>query len=206
MSVARGTVRARSKGVAVAQRAREQPLPLSSSVAAGGVLVRQGEPYGGAWTLVSGAFLAICVDDDGRVFAPDVFGSGDVVGGIDGRGSPWTLRALRRTVITPATALDVSRFAERHRVRVAAVACDLAWLDVAMRLERRIEDIAERFGHPSPGGISIDLGLRQEDLAALVGSSRESVNRALATSRRVRRIARGRYLLRPDLEPSRSDR
>ena len=186
----------------MAQRAPEQPLSLSPSLGAGGVLVRQGEPSGGAWLIVSGAFLATCVDHDGRVFAPDVFGSGDVVGGTDGRGSPWTLRALRRTVISPASALDVNRFAERHRMRVAAVACDLAWLGVATRLERRIEDLAERFGRPTPGGVSIDLGLRQEDLAALVGSSRESVNRALACSRRVRRIARGRYLLRTDLEAS----
>jgi CRP-like cAMP-binding protein len=202
VSVPRDTVRARSKGVAMAQRAPEQPLSLSSTIMAGGVLVRQGETCGRAWVVVSGGFLATCVDDDGRVFAPDVFGADDVVGGSDGRGSPWTLRALRRTVITPATALDVNRFAERHRVRVAAIACDLAWLDVATRLERRIEDLGERFGHPAPGGVSIDLGLRQEDLAALVGSSRESVNRALASSRRVRRIARGRYLLRPDFEPS----
>ena len=89
---------------------------------------------------------------------------------------------------------------------MAEVACDLAWLDVATRLERRIEDLAERFGHPTPGGVSIEVGLRQEDLAALVGSSRESVNRALASSRRVRRLARGRYLLRPNLEARLADR
>jgi CRP/FNR family transcriptional regulator, cyclic AMP receptor protein len=190
----------------MAQRAPEQPLPLSSAVAAGALLVRQGDASARAWIVVSGGFLATCVDDNGRVFAPDVFGPGDVVGGIDGGGSPWTLRALRRTVIAPATAPDVNRFAERHRVRVATIACDLAWLDVATRLERRIEDLAGRFGRPAPGGVSIDLGLRQEDLAALVGSSRESVNRALATSRRVRRVARGRYLLRPDLESGRAGR
>jgi hypothetical protein len=32
------------------------------------------------------------------------------------------------------------------------------------------------------------------------------VNRALASSRRVRRLARGRYLLRPGLEASHADR
>jgi len=189
----------------MAQLAPEQPLPLSSTVAAGSVLVRQGDACSRAWVVVSGGFLATCVNGEGRVFAPDVFGSGDVVGGTDDRGSPWTLRALRRTVIAPATALELNRFTERHRIRVVAVACDLAWLHVATRLERRVEDLAERFGHPTPGGVSIDLGLRQEDLAALVGSSRESVNRALASSRRVRRLARGRYLLRPNLEASRSD-
>jgi CRP-like cAMP-binding protein len=86
--------------------------------------------------------------------------------------------------------------------RSAELACDLAWLDVAGRLERRLDDLASRFGRAVDGGVLIDLFLTQSDLAALVGASREHVNRALGSlerSGRIRRGTRGRYVARPSL-------
>jgi CRP-like cAMP-binding protein len=53
-------------------------------------------------------------------------------------------------------------------------------LPVAGRLLDLLRELASTFGRPAPGGRRIDLPLRQEDLASMVGATRESVNRAMA--------------------------
>jgi CRP/FNR family transcriptional regulator, cyclic AMP receptor protein len=40
--------------------------------------------------------------------------------------------------------------------------------------------VADRFGHTESGGIRVTHDLTQEELAQLVGASRETVNKALA--------------------------
>jgi CRP-like cAMP-binding protein len=52
------------------------------------------------------------------------------------------------------------------------------------RLAAVLLDLAERFGCRTDRGIEVDLDLTQADLAALVGASRETVNRLLAGFRR----------------------
>jgi CRP/FNR family transcriptional regulator len=41
-------------------------------------------------------------------------------------------------------------------------------------------DLSERFGTPSDDGLHVSHDLTQEELAQLVGASRETVNKALA--------------------------
>jgi CRP/FNR family cyclic AMP-dependent transcriptional regulator len=53
-------------------------------------------------------------------------------------------------------------------------------LPVAGRLLDLLRELASKFGRPAPGGRRVDLPLRQEDLASMVGATRESVNRAMA--------------------------
>jgi CRP/FNR family transcriptional regulator len=70
---------------------------------------------------------------------------------------------------------------------------------VPQRLATVLSELADRFGRPASGGIRIDLPLPQEALAAMVGATRESVNRALASLQAdgvIRRTGRG-YVLDP---------
>jgi CRP-like cAMP-binding protein len=55
--------------------------------------------------------------------------------------------------------------------------------DVPVRLAITLLDLADRFGCRTEEGIQVDLALSQADLAGLVGSSRETVNRSLTTFR-----------------------
>jgi len=87
----------------------------------------------------------------------------------------------------------------RRLDRLTRFARELAWLDVPERVDRRLSDLADRFGRPGPGGTSVAIRLTQDDLAALCGTSRESANRALRALRerdRVCVLGRGRYLVR----------
>ena len=174
------------------------PLPLTLVVARGRVLVRQGEPCETICIIESGALMATTVTGDGRTLALDVLGPGDTFGGPEGVLSAITVRAMRICRVRPAGNAETSRLLAVRADRALALACDLAWLDVSDRVERRLNDLAERFGRPVPGGIRIAIRLSQEDLAALAGTTRESVNRAVRAMQREGRLeteARGRYLM-----------
>jgi CRP/FNR family transcriptional regulator, cyclic AMP receptor protein len=60
------------------------------------------------------------------------------------------------------------------------------------RVARRLVDLAERFGEPTPEGTRVDLPLSQEELASWCASSREATAKALRTLREVGAIATGR--------------
>jgi CRP-like cAMP-binding protein len=57
---------------------------------------------------------------------------------------------------------------------------DLVFSDVPGRVAKALLDLANRFGEPTSDGIRVAHDLTQEELAQLVGASRETVNKALA--------------------------
>ncbi len=58
---------------------------------------------------------------------------------------------------------------------------DLVFSDVPGRVAKALLDLADRFGHPGVDGtIHVPHDLTQEELAQLVGASRETVNKSLA--------------------------
>jgi CRP/FNR family transcriptional regulator, cyclic AMP receptor protein len=56
---------------------------------------------------------------------------------------------------------------------------DLVVLDVYGRVAKKLLDLAQEHGVHSEDGTRIDLRLTQQDLASMVGASRESVNKVL---------------------------
>lgn len=68
-----------------------------------------------------------------------------------------------------------------HRLRQANEAmADLVFSDVPGRVAKALLDLSRRFGHTEPDGLHVHHDLTQEELAQLVGASRETVNKALA--------------------------
>jgi CRP-like cAMP-binding protein len=57
---------------------------------------------------------------------------------------------------------------------------DLIFTDVPGRVAKALLSLADRFGTAGDAGLVVDHGLTQEELAQLVGASRETVNKALA--------------------------
>lgn len=57
---------------------------------------------------------------------------------------------------------------------------DLVFTDVPGRVAKALLDLSRRFGQPAGDGILVAHDLTQEELAQLVGASRETVNKALA--------------------------
>jgi CRP/FNR family cyclic AMP-dependent transcriptional regulator len=69
--------------------------------------------------------------------------------------------------------------AQRLRRTNSALA-DLVFSDVPGRVAKALLDLAERFGERSGDGVRVAHDLTQEELAQLVGASRETVNKSLA--------------------------
>ncbi|MDR1428607.1 MAG: Crp/Fnr family transcriptional regulator [Bifidobacteriaceae bacterium] len=68
-----------------------------------------------------------------------------------------------------------------HRLRrTNEIIGDLVFCDVPGRVARTILDLASRFGTPQGRGTYVRHDLTQEELAQLVGASRETVNKALS--------------------------
>ncbi|GAB3675732.1 Crp/Fnr family transcriptional regulator [Angustibacter aerolatus] len=57
---------------------------------------------------------------------------------------------------------------------------DLVFSDVPGRVAKALLDLSTRFGRPADDGVLVAHELTQEELAQLVGASRETVNKALA--------------------------
>ena len=57
---------------------------------------------------------------------------------------------------------------------------DLVFTDVPGRVAKALLELSQRFGRPVDEGIMVAHDLTQEELAQLVGASRETVNKALA--------------------------
>jgi CRP-like cAMP-binding protein len=80
----------------------------------------------------------------------------------------------------PAVALQLlGRLAQRLR-RSNEVLADLVFSDVPGRVAKAIMDLGSRFGVQKEDGLHVNHDLTQEELAQLVGASRETVNKALA--------------------------
>jgi CRP/FNR family transcriptional regulator, cyclic AMP receptor protein len=73
----------------------------------------------------------------------------------------------------------LAALAQRLR-RINDVKADLVFTDVPGRVAKALLDLAERFGVQNSEGIQVNHDLTQEELAQLVGASRETVNKALA--------------------------
>ena len=69
--------------------------------------------------------------------------------------------------------------AQRLR-RINDIKADLVFTDVPGRVSKALLDLANRFGTQQETGIQVNHDLTQEELAQLVGASRETVNKALA--------------------------
>ena len=80
--------------------------------------------------------------------------------------------------------LEMSRYmlralAQRIR-RTSNTMADRVFSDVPGRVAKAILDLGHRFGRMERGHVTVRHGLTQEELAQLVGASRETVNKALA--------------------------
>jgi CRP/FNR family cyclic AMP-dependent transcriptional regulator len=89
--------------------------------------------------------------------------------------------SLRSWLCTrPEVAMHLLQALAQRLRRISDVKADLVFTDVPGRVAKALLDLAERFGVQTPAGLQVNHDLTQEELAQLVGASRETVNKALA--------------------------
>jgi CRP-like cAMP-binding protein len=80
----------------------------------------------------------------------------------------------------PALAKELLKALAQRLRRTNDALGDLVFADVPGRVAKALTDLSERFGVATEEGVHVTHDLTQEELAQLVGASRETVNKALA--------------------------
>jgi CRP-like cAMP-binding protein len=80
----------------------------------------------------------------------------------------------------PEVAERLLRVLARRLRRTDDILSDLILADVPGRLAKQLLQLAQRFGVQENGAVRVTHELTQEELAQLIGSSRETVNKALS--------------------------
>jgi CRP/FNR family transcriptional regulator, cyclic AMP receptor protein len=179
-----------------AQALRASMTPLT--VDKGDVLFREGEPGDRLFVVVDGKIKLGASSSDGRETLLAVLGPAEMFGELS-LFDPG-LRTSTATALTPASLMglghddlmpwlrgrpEVARsllraLAQRLRRTNEAMA-DLVFSDVPGRVAKALLDLANKFGtRQVDGSVLVTHDLTQEELAQLVGASRETVNKALA--------------------------
>lgn len=181
----------------------------------GTVIFAEGDPGDRLYLILDGRVTLGQSSVDGREALIAVLGEGDMFGELS-LFDPGP-RASSATAITPVRVASMSRarlrpwltehpavaeallqaLAERLRTANRALA-DLVFVDVPGRVAKVLVRLADRFGDKEGDAYVVHHELTQEELARLVGASRETVNKALAdfaTRQWIRLESRGVVLL-----------
>lgn len=165
----------------------------------GGVIFREGDKDHRMYLLETGRVKLIRQSSDNRVQLLSIHARGEVLGEIpvfDPSGGPRTATAVAMSNGTrvawlehdvlfrwinehPRVAVDMLQvLANRLRANNERIS-DLVFMDVPGRLAKTLINLGARFGRPVEAGLLVPHDLTQEEMAQLVGSSRETVNKAL---------------------------
>ena len=160
-------------------------------------LFSEGEEGDSLYVVLDGKMKLTRAAPDGRENLLSVLGPSDMFGELslfDPRPrtstasavTDATLASLREDALLPwltehpqASTHMLRALAQRLR-RANDVIADLVFTDVPGRVAKNLLDLADRFGTQEPDGLHVHHDLTQEELAQLVGASRETVNKALA--------------------------
>lgn len=170
---------------------------IEQKVRKGEVIFREGDPGDRMYVIIAGKVTLAHSASDGREALLGVLGPGDMFGELSVFDP--SARTSTATALTEATLLSLSReqlkvwlatrpevaekllqaLAKRLRRTEDAMA-DLVFTDVPGRVAKALCDLSDKFGVVRDGALFVPHDLTQEELAQLVGASRETVNKALA--------------------------
>jgi CRP/FNR family transcriptional regulator, cyclic AMP receptor protein len=160
-------------------------------------LFSEGDDGNALYIILSGKIKLTKAAPDGRENLLSVHGPGEMFGELslfdpiprtssatavtDARLAALAHDALRTWLATrPEVAMHLLQALAQRLRRINEVKADLVFTDVPGRVGKALLDLADRFGVQQPDGIQVNHDLTQEELAQLVGASRETVNKALA--------------------------
>lgn len=163
----------------------------------GDVLFHEGEPGDRLYVVREGKIKLGRRSSDGRENLLAVLGPGEMFGELslfDPGPRTATATVVADAVVVelghaelvqwledkPSVAQHLLRALARRLRRTNEALADLVFSDVPGRVAKALLDLSTRFGEQVDEGIRVAHDLTQEELAQLVGASRETVNKALA--------------------------
>lgn len=165
--------------------------------AAGALIVGQEDRGDSLFIVVHGRVKVVLYGDNGREIILSMFREGEIFGEmslLDNQPrsasvislEPTKALVLERSAFVrhlsdhPTTATAILAEMSRRLRQADKVIGNLALLDVYGRLARLLQDLAEREGVPTGEGVLIKERPTQQEIASMIGTSRETVSRALS--------------------------
>ena len=163
----------------------------------GTTLFQEGEPGDSLYIVLEGKVKLGRRSSDGRENLVAVMGPADQFGELslfdpgprtatavvvtDARLARLPKQALQTWVQErPQIAIQLLHVIARRLRRTNTMLADLIFVDVPGRVAKQLLLLAQKFGSVDGGQLRVTHDLTQEELAQLVGASRETVNKALA--------------------------
>ena len=163
----------------------------------GSTLFHEGDPGDQLYFIISGKIKLGRTAPDGRESLVAIMGPGELFGEMalfDPSPRSTSATAVSETRLvglkhenlkkvierSPDVSAQLLQALARRLRRTNESLADLVFSDVPGRVAKALLDLADRFGRPATDGILVAHELTQEELAQLVGASRETVNKALA--------------------------
>lgn len=164
----------------------------------GTTIFEEGDPGDRLYIITAGKVKLARHAPDGRENLLSVMGASDMFGELsifdpgprtssavcvtDVQAATMTSEMLRKWVDDyPSISQQLLRVLARRLRRTNSNLADLIFTDVPGRVAKTLLQLANRFGTQEGGALRVNHDLTQEEIAQLVGASRETVNKALAT-------------------------
>jgi CRP/FNR family cyclic AMP-dependent transcriptional regulator len=170
---------------------------VEMDLARGQVVFSEGDAGDRLYVIVDGKIKLGTSSTDGRESLLAILGPGEMFGELslfDPGPRTATATALTETTLLglghdalgpwlngrPGVAQALLRALSQRLRRTNENLSDLVFSDVPGRVAKALLDLNEKFGEKRSEGLYVEHDLTQEELAQLVGASRETVNKALA--------------------------
>lgn len=166
----------------------------------GQTILHQGDTGDSLFVIVSGRVRIYILSPEGHELSFWIYDEGDFFGEmalLTGEPRSACAEAMQPTEVlvlhrqafrdyllsNPLAAIHTIEALSKRLRRTTESAEGLFSLNVTQRIARKLLELMDRFGVPQEDGVLIDLNLSQEAMATLVGTTRESANRALRNLR-----------------------
>ena len=172
------------------------PITKRRTFRAGEVIFHRDDPGQVLYMIKEGKVKICIISPDGQEVSLTVFGKGEYFGEfalLDGLPRSTDAVALERvecytlqrsdfhnTILkNPKIAILILEALSKRLRNTNQMVEDLIFLDVYGRVAKKLLELADAHGVKVDDGVRIDVRLTQQELAAMVGASRESVNKVL---------------------------
>jgi len=172
------------------------PITKRRTFRAGEVIFHRDDPGQVLYMIKEGKVKICIISPDGQEVSLTVFGKGEYFGEfalLDGLPRSTDAVALEKvecytlqrsdfhnTILkNPKIAILILEALSKRLRNTNQMVEDLIFLDVYGRVAKKLLELADAHGIKTEDGVRIDVRLTQQELAAMVGASRESVNKVL---------------------------
>jgi CRP/FNR family cyclic AMP-dependent transcriptional regulator len=172
------------------------PITKRRTFRAGEVIFHRDDPGQVLYMIKEGKVKICIISPDGQEVSLTVFGKGEYFGEfalLDGLPRSTDAVALEKvecytlqrsdfhnTILkNPKIAILILEALSKRLRNTNQMVEDLIFLDVYGRVAKKLLELADAHGVKVDDGVRIDVRLTQQELAAMVGASRESVNKVL---------------------------